>query len=124
MTPEEFVNVLREVVLARAVDSTLEAIKDPPGRRPARELVEANAWFVGLSEQDRAHLRGVATLVAQQTVFGMLAVLDGARVVEDTQEKGEFHLYFCKGGEEWELNPSNGIPLHDLLNQLPDSGVQ
>lgn len=124
MTPEEFVNALREVVLARAVDSTLAAIENPPGRRPARELVEANAWFNGLSEQDRAHLRGVATMVAQQAVFGMLAVLDGARVVEDTQEKGEFHICFRKGGEEWELNPPNGIPLHDLLNQPPDSGVK
>lgn len=54
MTPEEFVKALREVVLARAVDSTLSAIEKPPGRRPGRELLEASAWYQGLSDQDRA----------------------------------------------------------------------
>jgi len=124
MTPEEFVNALREVVLTRAVDSTLSSVESPPGRRPRRELVEANAWYQGLSDQDRAQLRGVAAMVAHQAVFGLLAVLDGARVVEDTPEKGEFRLAFRKGGQEWELNPPGGVPLHDILNQPPEPGVQ
>ena len=44
MTREEFVDALREVVL-RAVDATLASVEKPPGRRPRRELVEANAWY-------------------------------------------------------------------------------
>ena len=124
MTPEDFVNALREVVLTRAVDSTLSAIENPPGRRPRRELIEANAWYQGLSEQERVQLRQVASMVAHQAVFGVLAVLDGARVVEDTPDKGTFKLAFHKGSEEWDLNPPGGVPLHDLLTQTPDPDVQ
>lgn len=100
MTPEEFVNALREVVLTRAVDSTLSAIESPPGRRPRRDMVEANAWYQGLADLDRVQLRRVAAMVAHQAVFGLLAVLDGARVVEDTPVKGEFRLAFRKGSQE------------------------
>ena len=124
MTPEDFVNTLREVVLTRAVDSTLSAIENPPGRRPRRELVEANAWYQGLSEQERAQLRQVASMVAHQAVFGVLAVIDGARVVEDAPEKGTFTLAFHKGSEEWKLNPPGGVPLHNILNQPPDPDVR
>lgn len=117
MKPEEFVNALRNVVLERTVRSTLANIEKPPGRRPRAELVEASAWFATLSEEERARLRSIASMVAHDAVFGVLAVLDGARVVEDTPEKGEFRLTFSKGGQEWELNPPDGIPLHDLLNE-------
>jgi hypothetical protein len=123
MTSEEFVNSLREVVLKTAVDSTLSAVQSPPGRRPRPELVEANAWYEKLSEQDRARLRHIASMVAHQAVFGVLAVLDGARVLEDTTEKGTFKLAFRKGSEEWELNPPGGVPLHDILNQPSEVSV-
>lgn len=75
--------------------------------------------FATLSEDDRATLRSVASMIAHDAVFGVLAVFDGVRVVEDTPEKGEFRLTFLKDGQEWELNPPDGIPLHDLLNQEP-----
>lgn len=116
MTPEDFVNALRDVVMTRAVSSTLSEIANPPGRRPRRELVEANAWYTQLTDEDRAHLQRVATMVAHQTVFGMLSVLDGARVVEDTPDKGTFKLVFCKDGMEQEMNSPEGTPLHDLLS--------
>ena len=124
MTPEEFVNVLREVVLTRAVDSTLSAIENPPGRRPRRELVEANGWYHRLSEEDRVHLRQVASMVSHQAVFGVLAVLDGARVIEDAADKGSFKLAFRRGDQEWDLNLPDGEALHDILNQAAESSGQ
>jgi hypothetical protein len=123
MTPEEFVNALREVALERAVDSTLASIESPPGRHPRRELVEANIWYRSLAEEDRTRLRAVASMVAHQAVFGVLAVLDGARVVENTPDKGTFKLAFQKGEKEWPLNPPDGVPLHDLLNEPSGSEV-
>jgi hypothetical protein len=124
MTPEEFVGALRKVVLQRAAASTISAIEQPPGRRPCRDLVEANEWYLKLSEQDRARLRGVAEMVAHNAVFGVLAVLDGARVVEDTLEEGAFELAFCKGGLRWDLMPPGGRALHDILNQKWNSETQ
>jgi hypothetical protein len=117
MTSEDFVRALQETVLSRAVDSTLSSIEAPPGRRPRRDLVEANMWYQALSEKDRLELRRVAAMVAHQAVFGLLAVLDGSRVVENTSDKGAFRLTFRKGQQEWELNPPHGVPLHDILNQ-------
>ena len=117
MTPEEFVNALRETVLKNVVESSISSIESPPGRRPRRELVEASAWYRSLSDGDKAGVRRVASIVAHQTLFGVLAVLDGARVVENTPDKGTFRLVFKKGSEEWELNPPAGVPLHDLFNR-------
>ena len=62
-------------------------------------------------------------MVAHQAVFGVLAVLDGARVVESTPDKGTFKLAFRKGDKQWDWNPSTGVPLHDHLNQEPESGL-
>jgi hypothetical protein len=36
-------------------------------------------------------------------------VLDGARIVESTRDKGSFKLTFRKGDQEWELNPPDGV---------------
>lgn len=116
MTPDEFVNALRQVVLEQSVDTTLSAVEHPPGRRPSRELVEASVWYSRLTEEDRAQVRAIAAMVAHDAVFGMLAVLDGARAVESTPTKGRFHLTFHKDGKTWDLSPPDGVPLHDLLN--------
>ena len=117
MTPEEFVAVLQKTVLAAAIEATVATLKHPPGRRPREELVEASGWFRALSDQDQATLIRVLNMTAHHAVFGFLAVLDGARVVEDDAEKGEFRLIFRKGGQEWDITDSKGAPLHDILNQ-------
>lgn len=62
-------------------------------------------------------------MVAHQTMFGLFAVLDGVRFIEDRAEKGEFRLLFKRGDQQWELNPPEGVSLHDLLNQSAGQGV-
>jgi hypothetical protein len=49
-----------------------------------------------------------------ETVFGLLAVLDGARTVDDGA--GRFELSYLAPGERVLLNDSQAICLHDLLN--------
>ena len=117
MTSEQFVDALREVAIARAVDSALSAIEKPAGRQPAPDLVEASSWYARLSDEDRRQLRNLASMVAHHAVFGVLTVLDGSRVIENTADKGNFKLIFRKGSIETELNSPNGVPLHDLLNR-------
>jgi hypothetical protein len=114
MTPEEFVEAIRSKVLISAVTSTISNLaKVPP--RGAPELRAANAWFDSLADEERAHLRYALTLAAHHAVFGFLAVIDGVRVVERTREKGTFRLTFLKEGQEWQLSPSTGEYLHELL---------
>lgn len=117
MTSEQFIEALRRVVLESAVDSTIVVLERPPGRRPERAAVETSTWYKGLSDQDRIMLKRALAMTAHHAVFGFLAVLDGVRVVEDDPEKGRFRLLFQKGTTELELNPVDGVPLHDILNQ-------
>lgn len=117
MTPEQFVVALRKVVLARAVDGTIASLEHPPGRCPEHALIESSAWYHNMSDNDRSVLRHVLTMTAHQSVFGVLAVLDGVRAVEDDPEKGIFRLIFQKGSKEMVLNPPDGLALHELLNQ-------
>jgi hypothetical protein len=117
MTPEQFVDAVRDTVQTRAVDAGLSALERPPGRRPSPHLVEVSTWYRQLSAQDKSRVRGVATLVARQAVFGFLTVLDGARVIDNGPEKGEFRLLYRKGDREWDLTPTNGVALHELLTE-------
>ncbi|MBF5041328.1 hypothetical protein FGE12_02945 [Aggregicoccus sp. 17bor-14] len=120
MTPEEFVEVVRQVVMQGAVRAAVSLLERPPGRRPAPKLVAASAWYNGLSEQDREQVRGVAAMASHAAVFGFLAVLDGVRVIEDGPDKGTLTLTLRKGDQEWVLNPPNAPMLHDLLNTPPE----
>lgn len=121
MTTEDFVKMIRTVVLEAAVASTLSVVRDPPGRRPEPSLVEAANWFHKLSEEERMILEGIIRRAAHQSVFGFLAVLDGARAVEDSPEKGQFQLMFRKDGMEWQISPTEGVDLHDLLNETSEN---
>jgi len=117
MTPEQFIDALKNVVLEASVEATVANLERPPGRRPKQELLEASALYHRLSDGDRALLESVARMAAHHAVFGLLAVIDGVRAVEDGPDKGRFRLTFRKGDQELELNPAHGLPLHDILNQ-------
>jgi hypothetical protein len=116
MTAEEFIDTIRLVVRDSAVEGTLSLLENPPGRRPAKQLVELSQWFAGLDDRDKQMLTELARLVAHDAVFGMLCVLDGVRQVESTPEKGRFELRYIKGTSVSELTTgSSGEYLHELL---------
>ncbi len=117
MTPLEFVTALELVAVSSAAESTILALDEPPDRSSSPALVEASAWYHRLSEEDRKHLRYVLNEAAYEVAFGVLAVIDGVRTVEDSPDKGRFKLTFEKGGKLWDLNPGKGEMLHDLLAQ-------
>jgi len=117
MTPEEFVEALRSAAIDAAVEGTVAGLERPPGRRPAKELVEASHWYGALTAADRAMVTRVLQMAAHQAVFGVLAVLDGARIIENDPQKGEFRLTLKKDGREWTLVDANTMPLHDILGR-------
>lgn len=115
MNSEEFINVIQLVVRDAAVEDTLENMMDPPGRKPAENLLTISQWFKSLAGNDKIMLEKVMQEVANAAVFGFCAVLDGARSIENTPIKGDLELYFVKDGERVRLNePTN--PLHDIFN--------
>jgi hypothetical protein len=122
MSPEEFIKQIREVVFRSSVDGTHSLLQKPPGRRPARELAELSQWFNGLSDDAKGKALAVAEMAARQATFGMLAVIDGVRQIEETEEKGRLELRFKKGNTDLLLNGTDTEPLHDLFNQYLENG--
>lgn len=111
MNANEFVSAIQIYVLESAVDSTISNLARPPGRRVAPELSARSEWFNSLSDAEADMVRAVARDAARAAVFGFLAVLDGARVIDS--EKGNFELYYV--GREKCLINSSDIDMHDLL---------
>lgn len=115
MTPQGFVDALRQVVMLGTADDMLTVLSNPPGRRASRGLIEESEWYHSLTASDRAMLGRVLKRAAHDTLHGVLAVLDGVRAVENAG-KGDFVLTFVKGGEETVLCGPRAPLLHDLLD--------
>ncbi|TPD98467.1 hypothetical protein [Stenotrophomonas indicatrix] len=111
MKAEEFVSAIQHYVLESAVENTISNLARPPGRRVASELSARSEWFNSLSDGEAEMLRAVARDAAHSAVFGFLAVLDGARVIDP--EKGTFELYHL--GRQKSLVNAPGTDLHDML---------
>jgi len=118
MDRKKFIDIVKSVVRDAAINSTVRILKNPPGRHPNAELIEKSNWFNSLSDQDRIMVEKIVAGVAHHTVFGMLAVIDGARVIDEAQEKGDLELYYVKGDRKVRLNPPESEPLHDIFNRV------
>ncbi len=118
MTPQRFVDALRHTALSAAVEDVLTVLEAPPGRRPAQHLVEESKWYRSLPPDDRAMVARVLRRVSHATLFGVLAVLDGVRPVEDRGGKGELVLRYVKEGEAVPLCGPEAPLLHELLEGL------
>jgi hypothetical protein len=117
MTPSEFIDAVKSEVRDAAAADTICQIRTPSGRRPPEVIRKLSAWFNQLSESDQQAVAEVASMSAHSAVFGFLCVLDGVRVIEDSEQRGELELTYAQEGQaSVRLNPSTGAPLHDLLN--------
>lgn len=118
MTPNEFINHVRQVVYDSAVRGTLSLVTNPPGRSPGQNLLALSKWFGGLPENEKQTFQRAISMAAHQATFGMLAVLDGVRQIEDSPVKGRLEPHYIKGDQRTILNAPNAEYLHDLFNQL------
>ena len=89
-------------------------LTNPPGRAPAKDLVEKSNWYNMLDESDKEMVVKIIDQSARIAVFGFLNVLDGSRAIEDG-ENGILKLYYEKYGRETLLNDPDRPPLHELL---------
>jgi hypothetical protein len=115
MDAREFVEALLGQAYQPAIVGAQSLLLNPPGRRPAPELVKLSTWYNGLPDSDRLAATGVAELAARLAIFGVLAILDGVRAVESSEEKGAFELRYKKGDEDALLNDPRAEQLHDLF---------
>lgn len=118
MTPVEFVEKITQVVYDSTVTGCISLMEKPPGKRPSSQLRSLSQWFSQLSEPDRNKVRDAIKLATGQSVFGMLAVLDGVRQIDDSENKGSLELRYLRDGQSQLINDPNAEPLHDIFNEI------
>ena len=117
MTAIEFIKSIKQVVYDYSVNSCVSLLQKTPGRKPSEKLVELSRYVNQLSEYDKEMMRSIIKLASSQAIFGLLAVIDGVRQIEDSESKGSFELRFNKDGNSVIINDPNEEYLHDLFNQ-------
>ena len=114
MNSEDFVTAISRYVKDAAIEDTIANLKSPPGRRvPPAERIRSD-WYNALPAADAAQVDGIISAAVHEAVFGRLAVLDGARTVDDGA--GRFELSYLAPEGRVLLNDPQAIGLHDLLN--------
>lgn len=113
MNSEEFVESIKRHVMDAAVEDTIANLKNPPGRRASPQEQARSAWYNSLSDAELAQVNSAIAVAVHESLFGLLAVLDGARTIDDA--KGRFELTYV-ADQRTLLNDPQAIGLHDLLN--------
>jgi len=118
MNAENFVDAVHSEAQEAAAEDVISLLEHPPGRRPDPKLVALSQWFNTLSEEDKQRVREVAAMASHAAIFGILAIMDGVRAIEDGADRGALELRYVKGNESTLLNDPNRPMLHDLLQSL------
>ena len=114
MDSSDFVAAIEKHVRDCAVEGTLAQLRRPSGRRVPEGLAARSELFNGLSDADAQRVQAVIQDAAHSAVFGLLAVLDGVRIIDDT--RGHFEL--CQVAEGRVLINPPDLDLHDLLTRI------
>jgi len=117
MDSKTFINAIERYVRDAAVISTIRMLEAPPGRQLPGEVRDRSDWYKNLSDEDRLRVREVISLAAHSALFGMLAVIDGSRVIDEVG--GHFKLLYITDTET--LLNSDSVSLHELLSEGSDA---
>lgn len=116
MNTQEFVDAIRLAVVDTTASGVSTVMRHPPGAAPDGELVEMSRWYNGLSDDDVAMVERAMGIAVRHAVFGVFAVLDGARKVDPSWAPGDhFELHHIHGGRTEIIGGDEGPPLHELL---------
>ncbi|CAQ83037.1 MULTISPECIES: hypothetical protein [Photorhabdus] len=113
MNSQLFVDILKLVVRDAAIEDTISILESPPGRKPQRELTELSDFYNEKSKEEKETINKIIRIVADNTLFGILCVIDGVRAIENEENKGELILTYKK---ESIINLNKNSNLHDIYN--------
>lgn len=113
MTQDEFISVVQRGAFEDAAGES--AIK-PIGRKPHQLLVTLWDWYTALPEGDKTLVRQAMRISAYGALFGVFAMIDGVRQVDDPPH-GELRLAYV-GADGTEQALSGQDPDLDELHSL------
>lgn len=118
MDQNTFVDLLQSVVLDGLSSELARSWQHPSGRLRSEERSRRSEWLSKMSGPDRELLEAFGADVARSAVFGVLAVLDGNRKIEEPSA-GHLELRHVVEGHSDLLASSAPempvLPLHELL---------
>jgi hypothetical protein len=118
VTGEEFVRIAKLQAVTGAVDATVAALRNPPGRSPSPSDVELSGWYRASSPESKAKIKSVIDEAVQQAVFSFLALLDGVAALGSGYDKGRLLLFYAEGENRTLLNNPHEPELHNVFNRV------
>ncbi|AHK18874.1 hypothetical protein [Yersinia similis] len=115
MDAEKFVDILNVVVKDAVVEDVISVLESPPGRKPSKELVDLSGFYNAQADEVKEFINKIIKRVADDSLFGMLCVIDGVRAIEDDENKGELVLTYHKDNKSPVVLNENK-DLHDIYN--------
>ncbi len=116
MNSEYFIESIVKYVRNPTIEDTVSNMEQPPGRNPGQKDVELSEWYNSQSARDKKMIEKALYEAVDASLFGLLAIIDDVRTIEDTTNKGTFKLFFEKGKERKLLNDKDNEFLHDIYN--------
>ena len=113
MNAAQFVEAIKLYVRDSSVESELDLLVDPPGRRPPNSLKRRSEWYRKLNSEDQEFVKQVIFEAVNAGIFHFLCALDGVKVIDD--ERGKFELRYIGSEVNLLTNPKEDY-LHDLFN--------
>jgi hypothetical protein len=114
MDSKKFIRNIKQVVHDDVIKNLINDLENPSGRKPPKDLIALSKYISNLSETDRSILQKIISHATHNAIFGLLCVLDGVRVIENSAEKGALKLYWEKGDEKVLINNPKSEDLHDI----------
>lgn len=119
MNPNQFIKLIKSVVVNNSQKALLEILENPPGRNPNKDLINTSNWFHNLSIEDKNHINWIISQASEQAAFNFLCLLDGVVGIDNESENEYFELnYVDNQSRKILLNDSDDEYLHDIFNQL------
>jgi hypothetical protein len=114
MNSQEFVVALKVVACENASKGVMEALRNPPGRKPDPALSSISRWFNSLLPDDRNMVKNTVELATQQAVYNVLLVIDGLLAVSPPGQGVRLELLAKAGRDCKVLND----PAKELLSHF------
>ena len=69
MNNEEFVEVVKKVIVNGSIKAVKSVLKSPPGRQPLPEVIAMSKWYNELNENDRCVVEQIIKKSVDMAVF-------------------------------------------------------
>ncbi|AOR68208.1 hypothetical protein BBJ41_12060 [Burkholderia stabilis] len=111
MDTQKFVADIKRYVQEQAVNDLIKTFTAPPGKRPRAQLVRVSEWRAQLNSDEQQILDEVIAESVRVALFGLFAVIDGARVVDEDVDRFIITALKHDGGSVV-LNEDAAVDLH------------